>query len=87
MICKNPLVNDERIFILHARNPLILVELVFNEKNIPVKDAFMIGERPAMLKCIYFEDDPFFYEKIISRMQDWTIAYFNFLENSIGNTS
>ena len=85
MICKNPLIDDERVFILHSRAPVILVQLILNDEQQTGDFNFKAGNDQVTLKIVFAEDDKNL-DKVFARMQDWIITYLNHLQHSIGNS-
>lgn len=89
MICENPILNDNRVFILHTREPLIIAEAFhFDENNekdwLKCKDSFNVGasvDYPNELIClgavIFESNDVDTLANIMRRMGDW---YYNYLK-------
>lgn len=98
MICENPMVDDDRVFVLHTREPLILAEALHfdNEADwMEAKREASIGAsvdypgEHVLLKAVnVVATEPYTADgiaKIMSRMGDWYHAYLKWEDETYGN--
>lgn len=97
MICENPMVDDDRVFILHSRNPVIIAEAFHLEPDdesgaMEIKKQIAVGasvDYPGeyiLLGAIFIEPNNMTAQelaKIMSRMGDWYHSYLKWEDENI----